>query len=180
MKTLFSLSLAAAACLVSAPRASAIIAVPPTLDIANGTYVFTETDGLNYGCTGSTVTFFNDVLTSWDIVLNAPGAPYYDKDTYTPLNSFIPMDIYQGLVYGPDDFGYNIRANNYDSSGDPLAEIGWSGGAGYIYDNPSWSLGPLDPSGTWTAVPAPDGGLTAGLLGSALIGLATLRRKLVA
>jgi hypothetical protein len=170
MKKILTLSLTAAAFLASGWQVSA-----NSINlIANGTYVFTETDGLDYGCTGSTVTFNNDAPTSWDIIINSPGAPNYDQDTYTPLNSVISAGKWGGVL-APDEFVYYLQADIFDPNGNPSASITWNVYGNHIYDNPSWSLGPLDPTGTWTL---PDGGMTASLLGGALIGLQTLRRKL--
>ena len=115
-----------------------------TLLVANGTYVFTETDGHNY-CTGSTVTFLNDTLVAWNIIDTAT-----ESNPYTEANStYTGTSLYEALVYGANDWAYNIQALNHDPYGDPLVEIGDSGGAGAIYDNPSYG-DPLDPLGTWT------------------------------
>jgi hypothetical protein len=51
----------------------------------------------------------------------------------------------------------------------------WNNGAFGVLPDNIWD----DTSGTLTVTAAPDGGLTAGLLGAALIGLGVLRRKLV-
>lgn len=167
MKNVISLSLLVAACLGTAMQVSA-----NPLEIADGTYVFTETDGNNY-CTGSTVTFANDQLTSWDIV------DTLNSDTYLPRNSTYNYGAYEAGVYATDEFGYNIRAIVHASYGDPLVEIGWNSGVGYIYDNPEYGV-PLDPMGTWTplSVGVPDLSGTFQLLGGALLVLGAVRRQL--
>jgi len=115
-----------------------------TLSVADGTYVFTETDGNNY-CTGSTVAFLNDTLVAWNIIDTKT-----ESNPYTDANStYTGTPYYENLVYGVNEWSYNIEALNHDSSGNPHVEIGDSGGTGAIYDNPSYS-DPLDPSGTWT------------------------------
>ena len=134
--------------------------------VANGTYVFNETDGNSYA-QGSTVTFLNDQLTSWDLVIldtDIGGSDTGDilYDTYTPSDStYTGTGLYEAEVYGPNEWGYNIQSVSPDSSGDPLAEIGNSGGTGYIYDNPEYNA-PLDPTGTWVLEsPTENGGSDA-------------------
>lgn len=126
-----------------------------TLDVANGTYVFTDTDGTAPYLTGSTVTFLNDVLVSWNIT-DTP-----DNDIYTPINSFIPSaadaasyDAYEAGVYGVNDWAFDIIGNPYDSNYDPRTEIGNAGSSGFIYLQPSYTVS-IDPTGTWTPADSP-------------------------
>jgi hypothetical protein len=131
--------------------------------IANGTYVFTETDGSS-NLTGSWVQISNDQLVAWDIMDPA------DNDFWKTDNSNISNpDIYEAGVYGPNEWAWNIQANNPDNSGDPLVEIGDVNGAGEIYLNISYT-DHIDPSGVW-ADPVPDGSWSVALLGGTLLGL---------
>lgn len=161
-----------AVCLTGAMSASANLLLP------NGTYEFTETDGNNY-CTGSTVTFLNDVLVSWNIIdTESESVPY------TPGNStYIGTPYYEYGVFATDEWAYSIEALNADQYGDPHTEIGNISGVGYVYDQPSYTDPLQDPSGIWTLLPTPSPAVpdvygTSQLLSVMILGMGALRRKL--
>ena len=60
--------LASSMALIAKP-ALAIVPIPITFDVANGTYTFTATDG-NTALDGSTVTFSDDSILNWNLLDN--------------------------------------------------------------------------------------------------------------
>jgi hypothetical protein len=162
MKKILTSSLIAAAFLASGWQASA-----NQLLIANGTYSFTETDGLGYGTTGSTISFANDQPTAWDIHIADPTYPTQLNDTYTTHNSVISAGLYGGVL-GTDAFAYYLKADTVNVDGDPSGSISWNVNGNHIYDNPVWAQ-PLDPTGIWTQIPDSSG--TMQLFACALMAL---------
>ena len=140
--------------------------------VADGTYVFTATDGHTF-TDGSTVTFSGKKLIDWDIL------DTIDNYEFKTSNSQIDPNAYQSGVYGVNQWSFNIISLTPDAYGDPRVGIGNTGntsGAGSIYVQPSYTATLPDPTGNWTLIAAntaqvPDASGTFGLLAGALIAL---------
>lgn len=148
--------------------------------VADGTYVFTATDG-DTALNGSSVTFLSDVIVDWNLVDPFATPPPPTEIPLTPSNSFIA-----GFgVFGPDQWyfiidGNNIGTNYYDEfkGQNNLFGPGVGGGFGSLYD------GFGDPDGNWSlqAPAVPEAADTLPLFAGALVALGTcryfLRRRL--
>jgi hypothetical protein len=95
---------------------------------------------------------------NWSWVTSAPAGLYNGQ----PVPSVVPWTVGGNFHSGePNGDSEGLAINRY---GDSTFNDEGSGTGGYIVE-----VGP---------VPAPDGGMTAGLLGGALLGLQAIRRKL--
>jgi len=160
-------------------------------DVANGTYMFEATDG-NNAMNGSTVTFNNDQLVSWDMMdsvaqtLYSPSAHSWYTTTLplTPVNSITGLtydtensvDTYQfDGVLDPNEWAFHILSDTLSTHGYDYFEAGND-----VSINPSYptSLGSLydgfgDPNGNWTLTSVPDASGTFQLFVDALTALGT-------
>jgi hypothetical protein len=146
----------ATALLVFGPKAVTTVNAANNL-VPNGTYVFQSTDGdaiLN----GSTVTFNNNAIVSWDL-LDASVGPGVDLPPLTPANSSIISDFIFGQTqYGPDGWFFTIGSPVGTSSTqssifwfeaqNDLFGPGTGGGEASLYAG--FGNGPSqDPAGNW-------------------------------
>jgi hypothetical protein len=159
-------------------------------DVGNGTYTFESTDG-NTAFDGSTVTFLNDNLVSWDMTdsvaqsLYYPGAGSWYTTTLplTPANSMsgVQFDTLNDVntyqfdgVLAPNEWAFHILSDTLDVNYYDYFE------AGNNVDTSGSSLGSLydgfgDPHGNWVLNSVPDATDTVGLMAGALMILGTCK-----
>jgi hypothetical protein len=161
--------------------------------VPNGTYVFSATDG-NMALDGSTVTFLNDAIASWDLQ-DITVAPGLNLPPLTPVNS----SIVSSFIFGQTAFGslgwffdiaspVGVTSTNASTfwfqSQNDLSAPGVGGGTATLYDG--FGNGPAyDPVGNWNlAAPgpnqsnAPDGASTLLLCTGALAALRMAQTKI--
>jgi hypothetical protein len=167
--------------------------VASALNVSNGKYVFHATDGNTY-LDGSSVTFFNDLLASWNLVDSRPLPSYYPS-TYlpyvpplTPVNSsYFNLTTYAHGT-GPNAFSFSVASpvGMTTTSGSVFWFSGQNNLNGFsaLYDGFGGGTPPFDdPIGAWTldisldipGVGVPDTFGTILLLAGALIGLRTFK-----
>jgi len=155
-------------------------------DVADGTYVFTASDG-HTQLDGSWVKFRGDSITDWKLVDTTVAAETYWPLGYYPF--FPPLtpwnsSIINALVYpngtGPNAFSFQIGSPG--GVGSANDSIFWFGGQNNLngfsalYDGHGNGAPVVDPEGKWTAAgTVPDASDTWTLLVGALISVGTCR-----
>lgn len=178
----------------------ALAIVPISFDVANGTYTFTATDG-NTQLDGSTVTFLDDNIISWDLVDTtalSQGYPASYDPFIAPLTS-ANSSVFNLTTYnngsGPNAFSFEVASpvGSTATDGSIFYFEGQNNLNGYsaLYDGfgggspegpviPSFEL--TDPQGVWTAdiSTVPDASSSMALMAgsmTALAGGASLLRR---